>query len=303
MSTSAVHADPRRSTLNATRVIETGKWPEGLTVDGDLAWLADSGDRRVLRVEWKTGQVSRLPVGRLPTQVERLDDGTLVALVETDKRLFRRAATGGAFVPLRRLPDCPDAMAVDGARVFVLLWTKCSSLGARIARVDARTGRARLSADLGRDGFDLAVHGDRAYVAHADGALSAVDTKTLKLQARWPVSGRPMHVRATSQAVFTHNAEGLVRLDPTTGQTTAAAPLAERVAALTLDGDLVYVALERGEVRTYLQADLTHVETFTLEPAPHAPRTLTVAQGHLFVTDHGEPSGRLLVFDRTQPGP
>ncbi len=280
-----------------------GKWPEGLTVDGDPAWVADSGDRRVLRVEWKTGQVEKLPVGRLPTQVERLDDGTLVALVETDNRIYRRAAAGGAFVPLRRLSDCPDALDVDGARVFVLLWSKCSSLGARIARVDPRTGRARHSADLGRDGFDLAVHGDRVYVAHADGALSVVDANTLKTLARWPVTGRPMHVRATSAAVFTHNAEGLVRLDPTTGQTTATAPLAERVAALTTVGDLVYVALERGEVRTYVQADLTHVETLTLEPAPNAARTLVVAQGHLFLTDHGPPSGRLLIFERAKPGP
>jgi hypothetical protein len=112
-----------------------------------------------------------------------------------------------------------------------------------------------------------------------------------------------MHVRATHTAVFTHDAEGLVRLDPSTGQTTAVAPLAERVAALTTHGDLVYVALERGEVRTYSQADLTPVETLTLEPPPRSPRTLVVVQGHLFLTDHGEPSGRLLVFEVTKPAP
>lgn len=71
-----------------TRKIAVGKWPEGVTVVDGAAWVAESGDRKVARVDLATGKVDmRVAMGRLPTSMVTGPDGAIYALVVTDSSI------------------------------------------------------------------------------------------------------------------------------------------------------------------------------------------------------------------------
>lgn len=302
-STARADASPPRVPLDVVREVTTGKWPEGLVVQDNVAWVADSGDRRLLAIDLKTGEQTPYPVGRLPTAMARTTDGTILALVNTDKRVYRVAPGARKAVLTGALPDCPETMVVDADRLFVLLWSRCSSADGRVARVDPKTGKASPGPMLGAGVIDLAVVGERAYVAHMDTRVTRLDPATLAVLAVWEVPGRHQHLRATAQAVYLDADERLVRLDPATGALTHQVALGARVSTLEVRGESVFVALPSGEIHEFDTADLRLRRVLAPQIEAFEPRALAFHGDHLLVTSfRRDPKalagdgGRLLVF-------
>src|SRR5262249_5320473 len=67
-----------------------GKWPEGAALAHGALWVAESGSRRVLRLDPGTGDVkAKIPVGRLPVDMFSGHDGALYTIAQTDRALYR----------------------------------------------------------------------------------------------------------------------------------------------------------------------------------------------------------------------
>lgn len=291
--------------LRLVRTVTTGKWPEGVFAAGGAAVVADSGNRRLLRVDVATGNTTAVPVGRLPTVVVQRADGALLALVETDKKIARVDPGAKKARTLASLPDCPDDLAVDGDALFALLWEACSSAGSRVSRVDARTGKRLDGGPLGANAFAIAAAGGRVFVPHRGGVVSVLDGQTLAVEARWNVPDVGMHVAASGAAVFVPSGPDLVRIDDLSGTTTARAPLPAALRVLRAEGDHVYAALADGRIVVLTAASLMPVEVLVPEGPSFEPRGLAVDGTRLLVTtfkedprDVNAAEGRLLVFER-----
>jgi hypothetical protein len=296
--------------LRLVRTVTTGKWPEGVFAAGGEAVVADSGNRRLLRVDVETGKTTAIPVGRLPTVIVQRADGALIALVETDKTIARIDAGAKKARTLARLPDCPDDLAVDGDALFALLWEACSSAGSRVSRVDARTGKRVDGEGLGANAFAIAAAGGLVFVPHRGGVVSVLDAQTLAVKARWNVPDVGMHVAASGAAVFVPSGPDLVRIDALSGATTARAPLPAALRVLRTAGDHVYAALADGRIVVLSAANLMPVEVLVPEGPTFEPRGLAVDGSRLLVTtfkedprDVNAAEGRLLVFERGAPAP
>jgi streptogramin lyase len=287
--------------------VKTGKWPEGITVRGDTAWVADSGDRRLLAVDLAAAggpKATPVKVGRLPTHMGQTSDGSVYALVNTDKRLYRVAPGTKRAAAMPALPDCPESMTIDADRVFVLLWQQCSSAGGRVARVDPQTGKPRTSPPVGRNPWDLAVLDDRVFVAHEE-FISVLSANTLEVIATPAVPGRHMHVRATPAALFVDAAGKVQRLDPKSFAVTHEAALGDLVYALELGWGAVYAALRNGDIVELDPTDLHVRRILAPENGPFEPSAIAFHGEHVLVTTFpqeasgtpGAPDeGRLLVF-------
>lgn len=297
--------------LHIAAEFPTGKWPEDVLIEGDDAWVADSGDRRVSRIRLTSGETTDFAVGRLPTHLARLPDGAHVALVQTTQIVSRIDAGGRKASTLAKLPDCPQAMAVEGDAIYVLLWERCSSVGGTVLRLDAKSpGKRPLrSKPVGRNPFGLAVSGGRLFVAHGDGKIDVLDAGTLKpalADIEWVDVGASGQVEASAGGVFFDGPQTLGRLDPATGLRTHSVSLGKRIERLALHKDAVYAALEGGEIRVFAQADLALRRTYTLAVGPLQVRgmdfwgedlvTISFADEDALDDAAGKPPGRLLVL-------
>ncbi|MEZ5853191.1 MAG: hypothetical protein R3D67_00040 [Hyphomicrobiaceae bacterium] len=72
-----------------------GKWPEGIVYDGDAFWIAESGQRRIARLDERNGAVTkRIAVGRLPVDMLGASRGRIFALVYTDRLVWEQPRRG-----------------------------------------------------------------------------------------------------------------------------------------------------------------------------------------------------------------
>src|ERR1700761_8002443 len=66
------------------RVIQVGKWAEGIAFDGTSVWVAESGQQSIAQVDPGRGTITRhVTVGRLPVGMTAYKDGAIYALVQT----------------------------------------------------------------------------------------------------------------------------------------------------------------------------------------------------------------------------
>ena len=278
--------------LTVEREMVTGKWPEGVVVAGDDAWVAESGDRQIARVDLAGGKVKkRIAVGRLPVQMAASPEGHVYALTHTDQSIWViDPATDGAR-ELARLPESPQDMAYADGALWVLLWSGGSSKDSSIARVDPANGTVTRSAPLGPDAWSIAVGSGRVWVAHGRGKVSLVDQQTLDLQP--PLQGGTCtnpgcrgtrHIAAVAGAVFTDVATGVVRIDPSSGGVTHRRELPELVFALEQSTDEVIVVGQSGRVWLLAPADLAVRAELRAPPGMREPHAVARRGESLLIT-------------------
>ncbi|NNF76620.1 MAG: caspase family protein, partial [Rhizobiales bacterium] len=96
-----------RVTLQAS-VWPIGKWPEGISSDGQNLWIAESGVRRVAQMDPTNGRViKRVKVGRLPVDMVADPTGQVFSLIYTDGLVWSHSARGKPR-RLAKLTDYPE---------------------------------------------------------------------------------------------------------------------------------------------------------------------------------------------------
>lgn len=79
---SAFAQEPPVTRTLVPSILKVGKWAGGIAYDGAALWVAESGQRSILRIA-RDGTTTRYPnVGRLPVGMAALPNGDIYALVK-----------------------------------------------------------------------------------------------------------------------------------------------------------------------------------------------------------------------------
>lgn len=291
-------------------VIAVGKWPEGLAHDGESLWVAESGARRVARLDPETRTVAeRIRVGRLPVGMAASPDGEIFAAVATDKTIWRSGNGGGT---LAQLQDYPQAIAASPNAIHVLTWIGGSSSKTAVVRIDRTTGEKTRSPVLPKNGFDIAATDATIWTLHRlDGEnrsqLVGLDADTLIVTHQTTFDGYAYMLSTSEDGLFAAGGEygvsGLiVAFDPATGVERRRNSDIGFLSALTADSGHV-VAIDRaGEIAVF-STDLGLLRTITTSFGGFEPRSVLLVENDIYVSTHrgaGE-NGSVLAIDDWTP--
>jgi hypothetical protein len=281
--TAALAAAQEPAPLGERRVT-VGKWPEGVVVTAEGAWVAESGQRKLTLYAPDGAARQSVKIGRLPTSLALAQDGAVLALVVTDKLLKRVDPKTKKATTLAKLPDYGEEMITSPDATFVLLWEKDSSVNSSILRIGAAKGKPQRSAPLGENADAICRAGDEVWVAHAH-RLSSVNAQTLALNPEVAMQGYWREIACDARAVFVASGPTLARVDVAARKETARVTLERRAAAMATRGDALFVALDNGEVLR-LDAATLAIQARRAPAAPASPRTLRLTDDALWMTSY-----------------
>jgi hypothetical protein len=275
----------------APRVIELGKWIEGIAHDGSNLWAAESGQRTIAKVDYRTGRViERLKVGRLPIAISTIGKDVFT-LVATDKVVLKHDRRGKRS-RLAALKDCPRAMAVSGTELFVLGQPNCSSDKNRLIRIDSRNGKQRNSANLGEEAQALTVAGNQVWVGHSRGGLVSVVNKS-NLKARkvkvsntevWALASNKTAVFAGGRKSGTNDDGSIVMFDARSQKERARFSVGERVTQIIADDRKVIAVGREGTIWVLTARDLKLLRTIKLASGKFDPKSVAFVNNDLIIS-------------------
>ncbi len=294
------------------RVIELGKWVEGVADDGHNYWVAESGQRTIARVDLASGRVlGRVKVGRLPVSMVSTYAGEVYAMVFTDQTIWQQHDDGRGAV-FTKIPDCPQDLIMAGGNLWALTEPDCSSQTSRVIRIDPQTKRQFPSGDLGEWGQALASYDSDIWVGHARApAISVVDQRSLRQRSIdvpgaefWAMASDSQHVYGAGRTSGTSEDGLIVMFDPNRLSEVARASVGERVTQIKSDENYVVAAGDKGTIWVFSVTDLTLLRTITLSTGTFEPHALLLADDQQLVISAGSyngDNGALFVVSNYQP--
>ena len=287
-----------------------GKWPEGMTHDGNHLWVAESGQRTLAQINESSGAIiERVSSGRLPVgMATNVETGDVFAEVVTDKTIIKysRAAKGGKFVDL---PDYPEGISVDDKAVWVLVYIDGSNESGQVIRYDQRNLAMTKSELIGFGICEMVKKSDWLWVnqlVEVGTELHLLDPTSLRHEETISLAGSLMSIAASDNSVVLGGGvgenDGLVsRIDPylreETGRRTFPGEFINIVAATN---DFVVAAGDRGTLWVMAFDDLTLLRTIHLNRGEFRPSSLMIDGEILYITTHvgdGENGSILVVKD------
>lgn len=297
-----------RVALRIDRTIPTGEWPEGVAVVGDVAWVAESGSRRIERVALdRDAPSATVAVGRLPTDIAAGANGKLYTLAHTDRALWEIDPKTMKGRVIDTLPDCPEAMALGDGAVWALLWKDCGSGSSSVVRVDLTSRKQTRSPEIGRNAWSIAYAAQKAWVATSD-TLASIDGATLRGIRTFEPSPQPTVARkivSGPHGVYVNAEGGVLRVDPARGEVIERGRVPEEIGALYADAELVLAASQRGAMWMLDPMTLEITKELAAPSPGFNAHAIARYKDRFVVTDHGSDRahGRLLVLSITSPAP
>jgi YVTN family beta-propeller protein len=195
--------------------IPVGHGPAGVAVGDGEVWVANELDGTVSEVNPGSGtQVSVIPVGTGPSAIAFGYGSVWVANVTSDT-LSRIDAATGAVASTISLGSAPASVAAGAGAVWVI-----SQQTSALLRVNPASNRLSQAITIGQSPDGVAVGGGGIWVADRGGTLRRLDPRTDKVRTI-KVGGTPAGVAYASHAVWVaSSSSGTVsRIDPVTGAT------------------------------------------------------------------------------------
>jgi streptogramin lyase len=248
-------------------VVETGRAPCGLAVDGDELWVGVYEAGTVLRLDRRGRVRQRLRVGPWACRI---------ALTERAAWVTRDRA--GVVVRIDRRTGRPRSKRVGAAPFDVVpaagsVWVTSFEVGT-IARLDAATGRVQRVFRDGASPAGLAFCGGRVWVGHGRDAtwLSVIDPLTAAIH-RVDVGARgPGWPRCVRGDLWVTTPGSVLRVAPRSGEVRARIPLdATPAEAGAAHDGLVWVTdKERSLVNRIDPSTNRIVDTFPAGPGAYS---------------------------------
>ena len=222
--------------------IDVGGEPTALAYGSGSLWVADGANRRLAQVDSRTNRVvGRFPVGNVPRGVA-VAFGVVWIASSVDGRVDRIDLTRG--VALRPIPVAGGPVAL--AAGLGAVWVAGEESGS-VIRLEPRSGAALRTIGVGNGPAALAVGEGAVWVANReDGTVSRIDPRTNAVTDTIGVGGNPVGVVAADGAVWVAEARSgaLVRIDPRARRVDRRVEVGSSPAALVVaDGSLWVTAL------------------------------------------------------------
>ena len=203
------------ATRNVVSGVVTGAGrPGGVAYGAGAAWITDSADDLLLRVDTAHRVVDRIPVGRGPAGVT-VADGEVWVANEFDGTVSEVNPAAGSVVATIQVGNGPDAIASGYGSVWVANLTDST-----LSRIEQASGRVAAIIPLGSAPAGLAAGSGGIWVTSAEtGRLLLVDPRTSRVSRAFPVGGSPGGVAVGAGGVWVADSGGTVaRVDPATGR-------------------------------------------------------------------------------------
>ena len=291
-----------------------GKWPEGITSDGQNLWIAESGVRRVAQMDPTNGRViKRVKVGRLPVDMVADPTGQVFSLVYTDGLVWSHPAQGKGR-RLAKLTDYPEDMVADSKFLWVLTHPGGSSANTKVVRIDRRSGKTKTSNALpDQNASGIALSRGRIWLVHGQGRggrISVVDANTLARGGSIGVNVFLTDIASSDQGMFVSGGEfnksgTVVKYNPGNGREEARAQLpGQFIGTLAAFQDHVVAIGSGGTIWVLSASDLSIRRVITLNFGQYQAQDVHVTASSLFITTHrGQGSnGSVLAVRNWQPG-
>ncbi|MCP5084960.1 MAG: hypothetical protein GY948_25020 [Alphaproteobacteria bacterium] len=304
---------PERVTLQAS-VWPIGKWPEGITSDGQNLWIAESGVRRVAQMDPTNGRViKRVKVGRLPVDMVADPTGQVFSLVYTDGLVWSHPARGKG-IRLAKLTDYPEDLVADSKFLWVLTHPGGSSANTKVVRIDRRSGTIKRSNALpDQNASAIALSRGRIWMVHGQGRggrISVIDANTLARGGSIGVNVFLTAIVSGNQGMFVSGGEfnksgTVVKYNPGNGREEARVQLpGQFVGKLAAFQDHVVAIGSGGTIWVLAASDLSIRRVITLNFGQYQAQDMHVTASTLFITTHrGQGSnGSVLAVRNWQPG-
>jgi YVTN family beta-propeller protein len=194
-------------------VTGTGR-PDGVAYGAGAAWITDSADDLLLRVDSAYQVIDRIPVGRGPAGVT-VAAGEVWVANEFDGTVSEVNPPAGRVVATIQVGNGPDAITSGYGSVWVGDVTDNT-----LSRIDPGSGRVVATIPLGTAPAGLAAGDGGIWVTSAEtGRLLLVDPRTSRVSHAFPVGVSPGAVAAGAGSIWVADSGGVVeRVDPATGR-------------------------------------------------------------------------------------
>lgn len=264
--------------------LPVGSSPTGLAVVGKVAWVANTADNTVSRVDTAAGTTTTTDVGTAPVAVVAAGNGVWVANSGSGT-LTRIDASGRPTLALQ-VGGTPSALSYDRG----VLWMT-DTVSGTLVRIDPATGKFAVVAHLGVSLSAVVAHGDDVWVTDStSGDVLDFSLSSHKVVQRAHVGNDPRGLAVVGDSVWVaNNLDGTVsRIDARTAAVTAALPVGDGPASVVADGDRVWVAAQDAgwltEVDPSRARVLRHVRTGS------RPVGLALQGSRLWVTAGANPA-------------
>jgi ABC-type transport system substrate-binding protein/DNA-binding SARP family transcriptional activator/streptogramin lyase len=197
-----------------TGVVSGAGRPAGLAYGAGAAWITDSSDDLLLRVNSAHQVVDRIPVGRGPAGVTVADNEVWV-VNEFDGTVTEVSPAAGTVVGTIKVGNGPEAIASGYGSVWVANLTDYT-----LSRIDEASGVVVATVPLGSAPAGLAAGNHGIWVTSAEtGRLLFVDPRTNRVLRAFSVGVSPGSVAFGAGRVWVADSAGTVaRVDPATGR-------------------------------------------------------------------------------------
>jgi len=197
-----------------TGVVSGAGRPAGMAYGAGAAWITDSADDLLLRVNSAHQVVDRIPVGRGPAGVTVVGNEVWV-VNEFDGTVTEVSPAAGTVVGTIRVGNGPEAIASGYGSVWVANLTDYT-----LSRIDEASGGIVATIPLGSAPAGLAAGDHGIWITSAEtGRLLFVDPRTNQVSRVFSVGVSPGSVAFGAGSVWVADFAGTVaRVDPATGR-------------------------------------------------------------------------------------
>ena len=250
--------------------------PAGVAYGAGAAWITDSADDLLLRVDSARRVTDRIPVGRGAAGVA-VGDGEVWVANELDGTVSEVNPRAGTVVATVQVGNGPHAIASGFGSVWVADVTDSA-----LSRIDPASGHVIATIPLGSAPAGLAAGAQGMWVTSADtGRLLLIDPGRNSVSHAFPIGGSPGGVAVGAGSVWVADSSGTVsRFDTRTG----------RVRKTRVGGSPVDVTYADGAVwaANSLSGSVSRMDPETgstrLVHLGNEPTALAAADGNVLVT-------------------
>ena len=159
-----------------------GVWPEGIAIANNAIYVAESGARRIVKLDPGSGDLlEAIPVGRLPVGMTSDTDGNVYTAVVTDGKLFKQTPEGtGKVVATFKRPSYIRSLSFGNGSVYVATTTETGERTTTVTRFDVESGKVKASAPLGFDTRKIVMLGDKPWILNTANDVMMLDSISMQ---------------------------------------------------------------------------------------------------------------------------
>ncbi len=290
------------------QVFPLGKWPEGVVIANNAIWVAESGSKRIVKIDPGAGDLlDAVTVGRLPVSMAADPDGNVYAAAFTDGKIFKQPPEGkGKIIASFKRPSFIRGMSYGNDALYVATSTEENERTTTVSRIDPQSGKITKSEPLLFDTNRIVVMGDKIWILDTQSQVYMLDGHTLQQLESVHDEGFAWSMGANDEAVYVGgrnqqqagNAVIYRHLkDSPNERITKVLGGEELITAIVANNDRVITLGNQGEVWVLDATTLKPLKWFDTNREPHGA---VLENGNLFITTFASTgtseTGELLIY-------